>query len=118
MNTLENAINMEVDRGQNYRELAKIYKNNNLYAVCLMLANNKKNNAQILREKLSAMPYRLVDTNILWKAKNKLRYIGDINIDAKEMLSHLNFYRIALEEEKKSVDMYTDFFILFESDVF
>jgi rubrerythrin len=109
MNALEYAINMELDGEKYYNEQAEINKNNSLYAVCLMLARDEKNHARILSHRLSDMVYELEETDALLQAKNIFKDIGDIKVETKEVLSQLDFYEIASEKEKQSIDHYTGF---------
>ena len=108
MNVLEFAINMEHDGEKYYREQAKIYTQNNLNVVCLMLAEDEKMHAQLLSHKLKQMPYECKESETLAKAKNIFQDIAKIKIKGKENPSQLDFYRIALAKEKQSIDFYTE----------
>jgi rubrerythrin len=109
MNALEFAINQEQDGEKYYREQAEKNQNNVLNTVCLMLAEDEKNHALILRKKLKGVPYELNDSSVLIKEKNIFKGIGDIKLEDKKVLSQLDFYTIVLEKEKQSIDLYTGF---------
>ena len=109
MNTLEYAINMELDSIIYYTEQARININNSLLTVCLILANDEINHARILRDKLSKMPYEFKDNETLAKVKNVFKGIGNYKSEIKAIPSQLDFYRMALEKEKQSIDLYTGF---------
>lgn len=109
MNVLEYAIKMELDGEKYYREQAQINKNNKLYTVCLMLAEDEKNHARILNQKLNEMVYELASIDTLAKAKNIFEDLGNLKMETKEVLSQLDFYSIAQEKEKQSINLYKDF---------
>ncbi|MFA7673566.1 MAG: ferritin family protein [Clostridia bacterium] len=109
MNDLKFALKMELDGQKYYRQQAKLNANNELNSVCLMLAEDEKNHARILADKMGGKPYRLIDTEILTKAKNVFEGIGDIRFAGKEKASQLDFYRIAYGKEQQSIDLYTEY---------
>lgn len=108
MNILEFAIDMELDGLKYYKEQAEVNKENMLYSVCLMMAEDEKNHAKILTDRMKEIDYRLIETETLSKAKNIFEGSGDIKIATKEIASQLDFYRIASDKEKQSIDLYTD----------
>lgn len=109
MNTLEYAIKMEQDGEKYYRAQAEINQNNSLKTVCLMLAEDEKRHGEILQNKLAAKAYELVDSPILETAKNVFSGIGQFKSDIKAIPSQLDFYRMALDNEQKSIDLYYEF---------
>lgn len=116
MNDLKFAIGMEIDGEKYYREQAEINKNNSLRTVCLMLAEEEKKHAQILRDKMSELPSIFTDSDILSKAKSIFRGIADIKMEWKEKPSQLDFYRIATAKEKQSIDLYSEFLLKADGD--
>ena len=108
MNIFKFAIDMELDGLKYYREQAEVNKNNMLYPVCQMLAEDEKNHAKILTDKMNNIDSQLMDSDTLSNAKNVFKGIGDIKSAIKEIPSQLDFYRIASKMEKKSIDLYTD----------
>lgn len=109
MNALEYAIKMELDGEKYYREQAEINKDTSLHAVCLLLAEDERKHANILNKMLNDLPYELTDTNTSLAAKNVFAEAGDIKLESKDMLSQLDFYRIASGKEKESIDLYKEF---------
>ncbi len=107
MNVLEFAIQMEQDGEKYYREQAELYTQNNLNVVCRMLADDEKMHAQLLSHKLNHLAYECPDSETLSKAKNIFQDIAKIKIKGKENPSQLDFYRIALDKEKQSIDFYS-----------
>lgn len=109
MNDLKFAIKMEHDGEKYYTQQAEINKNNSLHTVCLMLAADENNHARILTGKMNENPYQLSDTDTLLKVRNVFEGIGDIKTEVKETASQLDFYRIASDIEKQSIDLYTKY---------
>lgn len=109
MNDLKFAIDMELEGEKYYRQQAQINKDNSLYTVCLMMAEEEKEHANILSEMAKEQAYQLSDTHSLSKAKGIFNGIQDIKSDIKDIMSQLDFYRVATENEKKSMDLYTKY---------
>ncbi len=107
MNILEFAINFENEGRKYYLDQAKINKDNSLYEVCLMLADDEKKHALILNNKLHKTPYILKDDNTLSKVENIFKNASDIKSEIRKIPNQLEFYRVASEKEKKSIDFYT-----------
>lgn len=108
MNTLEYAIKMELDGEQYYREQAEINRDNGLYAVCVMLANDEAHHAKILKSRLSRQPIEMPDSATLQKAKSVFKDVGDIEMAEKPTPSQLDFYRFASEKETQSIALYSE----------
>lgn len=106
MNSLEFAINMELDGERYYREQAEINKGNVLNAVFLYLAEDEQNHAQILKNKFSELSYDLKDNSALSKVKNVFKGVNDIKKGIAELPKQLDLYKEALEKEKISIDLY------------
>jgi rubrerythrin len=109
MKDFDFAIKMEQDGEKYYREQAEKNKNNALYTVCLMLANDENRHAQILMNKMNGMPYVLAPMDTLEKAKSVFEGLGDMKVPQKETLSQFDFYRIAVSLEQKSIELYTEY---------
>jgi rubrerythrin len=109
MNTLEYAINMEHDGEKYYTEQAEINKDNSLYVVCTMLAEDEKKHAQILEKKRREVTYELTDSDTLMKTKNIFKDATNIKVLGKEKVTQLDFYRIASDMEKDSIVLYEQF---------
>jgi rubrerythrin len=109
MNTLDYAIKMEYDGEKYYREQAEINKDNGLYVVCNLLADEEKNHAQILESKKNQSAYKLIDSNFLSNAQNVYTGSKGIDVEGTQYPSQLDFYRIVSETEKKSIDLYEEF---------
>lgn len=103
------AIEMELDGEKYYRQQAEINKENVLHSVCLILAEDEKKHAQILTDKMNEKSCQLIDSDILSNAKSIFKGIGDIKVEGKKIASQFDFYRIALDKEQKSIDLYTEY---------
>ncbi|HPD89903.1 MAG TPA: ferritin family protein [Bacillota bacterium] len=106
MDNIKFAINMELDGEKYYREQAEINRNNRLYTVCLLLAEEEKSHAQILTDYLNKRSNRLVEADTLSKTENIFDGLDDIQFEGAERASQLDFYRIAAEKEKESIELY------------
>lgn len=109
MNDLKFAIDMELEGEKYYREQAAINHDNSLATVCLLLMEDEKRHARILTEKGNAEEYHLLNTDTLAKAKNIFTGAGDMKLEIKVFASQLDFYRIASEKEKQSINLYAGF---------
>jgi rubrerythrin len=110
MNALEFAIKMELDGEQYYKKQAEINRDNNLYSVCMMLANDEIRHAQILTKMKERRSIEMLDSDTLQKAKNVFSGIGDIEMALKPIPSQLDFYRMASEKEAQSIELYSELF--------
>ena len=108
MKALEYAIKMELEGEKYYREQAEINKENGLYSVCIMLANDEAHHAKILKSRKERESFDMPDSDTLQKAKNVFSGIGDIEKAEKPIPSQLDFYRIASEKETQSIALYSE----------
>lgn len=106
MTTLEFAVQMELDGERFYKEQADINKNNSLSVVCNLLAEDEKVHAQILENKRKELSYELKDSAILKRTSNVFKDVADIKLPEKEIVTQLDFYRIASKTELESITMY------------
>ena len=105
MNAIEFAIEREIDAGQYYIEQANKSNNDSLRNVWLLLAKDEKTHEEILekakKNEFSTLNNSVVDwDNIIGKAK-----IKENNIEVNKQI---DCYKIALENEKESIKIYTD----------
>jgi len=108
MNALEYAIKMELDGEQYYREQAEINRDNGLYQVCIMLANDEALHAKLLTNRLNRLPIEMPDSDTLQNAKNVFSGMSNIELAQKPIPSQLDFYRIASEKETQSISLYSE----------
>jgi len=106
MKNLEFAINMELEGVKFYTKQAELNKDNNLYGICSMLADDEKRHAQMLIDSSRNNSFKLSAKETAPDIKNVFS-----NISEKELLDlgQLDFYKLALEKEKESIVLYEDF---------
>jgi len=109
MNILEYAIKMEREGEAYYRKQAEINKNGSLNKVCLLLADEEKAHAAILESKMNSQKYTLDKSEIVSQTTNIFSELENMKSEIKEIPSQLDFYRFALENEQKSIDLYEGF---------
>ena len=109
MNPLEFAIKMEIDGDMYYREQAKKYKGTSLEKVLLKLADDEKRHADLLRSELADDSYELTVDMELDRAVSIFKNQGDIQ-DLISKPDQLHVYKVALDNEKNSIDLYKEFY--------
>jgi len=108
MNILENAISLENEGEKYYRQQADMNQGNQLYKICIMLADDEKKHAEILRNKLNSLPYALENSALDDQYKQMFKDNKQFIVESKQQPSQLDFYRKATELEMKSIHLYTD----------
>ncbi len=108
MNTLDYAIKMEYDGENFYREQAEINKDNGLYVVCNLLAEEERKHAHLLESKKIQTVYDLQDSDFLLKAKNIYHGLKGIQLKETNYPSQLDFYRMVCDMEQKSIELYQE----------
>ena len=104
MNGLEYAVQMELDGEKFYREQALVNKDNVLNPVFLSLADDEKKHAKMIQEK-QADQDSLVDQTVVVETKNV--FTNATGVDSVESaINQVTAYKIALEMEQKSIDLY------------
>lgn len=106
MKALEFAINMEKDGEKYYREQAEVNSYNSLYTVCLLLAEEEKNHALLLNDMQNNVATEIGEIDSLQQIKSIFKDIGNFKSEIKELPTQLEFYTMALEKEKQSIDLY------------
>jgi len=106
MNILEFAINMELDGEKYYNDQAEIIKDKNLKNIFLILAKDESSHAKILQDKSNNLSYDLKSNETLSEATNLFKGIKDFKNEIKQKPDQLDLYRVALEKETESIDLY------------
>ena len=106
MNSIEFAINMELENKRFYMEHAEKTEDNGLKSIFHTLAEEESIHARILKSKSETLPYELVDTYA--EIKNIFTEIGRYKSMIKQLPDALDVYNMALESEKKSLKMYQE----------
>ena len=104
MNGFDYAVQMELDGEKFYREQALVNKDNVLNPVFLSLADDEKKHAKMIQEK-QADQDSLVDQTVVVETKNV--FTNATGVDSVESaINQVTAYKIALEMEQKSIDLY------------
>ena len=106
MNILDFAINMELDGEKYYNDQAEIINDKYLKNIFLILAKDENSHAKILQDKSNNLSYDLKSNETLSEAKNLFKGIKDFKNEIKQKPDQLDLYRVALEKETESIDLY------------
>lgn len=106
MNSLELAINMELEGKRFYLQQADKAEDKGLRSIFHTLAEEESIHARILKSKAETLPYELIDTNA--EIKNIFVEIGKYHDIIKHIPDAVDVYRLALEHEKRSIDLYKE----------
>ncbi len=106
MNSLELAISMEMDSKRFYLEQAEKTEDSGLKSIFHTLAEEESIHARILKNKAETLPYELIDTYA--EIKNIFVEIGNYKKIIKRLPDAADIYHLALENEKKSLDLYRE----------
>ncbi|MEL7658065.1 MAG: ferritin family protein, partial [Bacillota bacterium] len=104
MNSIEFAINMELDSKRFYMEQAENTEDSGLKSIFHTLAEEESIHARILKHKAETLPYELIDTYA--EIKNIFVEIGNYKNIIMQIPNAFNIYSMALENEKKSLELY------------
>ena len=106
MNSIEFAINMEMDSKRYYLEQAEKTDDSGLKSIFHTLAEEESIHARILKNKAETLPYELIDTYA--EIKKIFVEIGNYKNIIKQLPDALDAYNLALQNEKKSLDLYKE----------
>ncbi|NLY81857.1 MAG: ferritin family protein [Clostridiales bacterium] len=104
MNSLEYAIQMEVDGEKYYREQALENKDNDLYQVFTSLAEDEKRHAQIIKERQEGKDTLLAEGSAIC-VKNVFSDADGVDAE-KNRAKQIDAYKLALDMEEKSIELY------------
>ncbi len=107
MNNLEFAIKMELDGQKYYLEQANKNKGNNIEKVFLLLAEAEKEHAALLSKRLKEEDYILDATN-LTEIKSVFHGLKDYKASDVRKTTQLDVYRLAVDIEEKSIELYKE----------
>jgi rubrerythrin len=109
MNSIEFAIKMELDGEKYYREQAENNQDNSLNAVFLLLAEDENGHAKLLKSEQGKITYDLADNAALADTNNVFKDRGEFKNKFEKIPDQLDAYRIALQMEKDSIELYQKF---------
>ncbi|PKM59216.1 MAG: rubrerythrin [Firmicutes bacterium HGW-Firmicutes-4] len=110
MNSIEFAIKMELDGEKYYREQAENNQDNSLNAVFLLLAEDENGHAKLLKSEQEKITYNLADNKNLTETNNVFKDRGDFKNKFEKIPNQIDVYRMALQMEKDSIELYQKFF--------
>lgn len=106
MTALEFAIQMELDGEKYYLEQAEKNKDNNLYTVFKILADEERVHAEILEKHAKEIEYEMDESAAYTEFQNVFVSLDDFNVETKTAPDQLDGYRLALQKEQESIDLY------------
>lgn len=101
MEGLSFALNMEVEGEGYYRHQAQKNRGNALEPVFSALADEESRHAALLRDCEREQPFRGEDFS-----SNVFDGLSDLKLDIKAQPEQIDAYRLALDMEKKSIELY------------
>ena len=104
MNTIDFAINMELDGQKYYLDLAELNKDNELHKVFLMLADSEKQHASLLTRYKEKEALDLKEQSVQTEFKSVFKDLKHLH--PENSAKQLDAYRIACEQEEKSITLY------------
>lgn len=106
MNNLEFAIAMEKEGEEYYLRQADLNKDNSLYKVCMLMAEDERKHAEILANTLRGEKAELEDRDFYNEIKSIFHEARDVKGDSFDSNSQLEFYLMAQKKEKESIELY------------
>lgn len=107
MNTFELNLSIEKELEKNYLEQAEKNSNSQIRKVFSILAHDERNHLMLLEEKKDQVTAPIDNHDIIEKAKNLFKDIGDIETFKSEP-NQLEAYRYMLKQEEKTRDFYRE----------
>ena len=106
MNTIDFAINMELEGQKYYLDQAELNRDNELHAIFLMLADSEEGHANLLRRYKSKEALTLQADFVRPGLKSVFDGLG--NFSKEDNTRQLDVYRIACQQEEKSIQLYRE----------
>jgi|SRR5690554_1513014 rubrerythrin len=97
---------MELDGEQYYNEQAMINKNNPLFPVFKLLAQEERIHANILEQYSVQAEYDLTESEAYSRFKNVFANMDEFSVEIKSSPEQIDAYRLALEKERASIELY------------
>ncbi len=115
MNTIDFAISMELDGQKYYLDLAEQNKDNELHKVFTMLADSEKQHANLLMRYQEKKSFDLKEQSVQPEFKSVFKDLKLFHQEASA--KQLDAYRIACEQEEKSITLYKDMRSMAETEL-
>ncbi|NLL01106.1 MAG: ferritin family protein [Clostridiales bacterium] len=116
MNKLEFAINMEMEGRQYYLEQAEKNQDNPLNKIFIILADSEKEHEELLRRRLNNEEYTLKEDNSIKDVESVFQGLKDYEASDIRKTTQLDVYRLAVDIEEKSIELYQSMLKEAESD--
>lgn len=107
MEILEIALKLENDGEKYYQEQAEKNKDNPLYNVFMKLSEQEKKHAEVIKKNADDLSYALEDDDIMSDVKKIFNDLNDFDVEHTKQPTQLDFYRMAMEKEVESIELYT-----------
>jgi rubrerythrin len=108
MNTLEFAIQMEMEGRQYYLEQAEKNRDNALNKVFKILADSEKEHEELLRKRHNKEEYTLKEDESFKEIKSIFHELKDYEVNDFRSTTQLDVYRLAVDIEEKSIELYQE----------
>lgn len=107
---LEFAIKLEENGERYYREQAKIYQGLEVENIFIMLADDEKYHADIIRQKQSQKEYDLTNSKAPDKSRDIFANAENFSDEIFERPRQIDALRKALKKEKESIELYQELY--------
>jgi len=108
MSALRFAIQLELDGEKYYNEQAQINRDNGLFTVFQLLAEEERMHAEILQQYAEKEDYTLVDSKSYSEFESVFANMGDFSKKTKTLPGQIDAYRLALTKEQEMIDLYKE----------
>ncbi len=106
MTAVEFAIKMELDGEVYYSEQAEKAEHPGLKAVFTLLAQEEREHASLLEKYAAQREYELQESQVPKHFKGIFQDEKDLKVEFKANPEELDAYKLALEKEKESIELY------------
>jgi len=106
MTAIEFAIQMERDGERYYREQEEKAEHPGLKAVFSILAQEEQEHAELLERYAAKAGYELKESQVPKYVEGVFAQEGDLRIEYKARPEQLDAYKLALQKEQESIDLY------------
>lgn len=103
---LNMALTLESDLGKYYKKHADLNKDNSLCVIFSLLSKEEENHAALLKSKVDNLSYVLEESTLLSESKQIFKKLDNFKSDIASVPSQLEAYRMALDMEIKSYNLY------------
>ncbi len=106
MNSLEFAIQMELEGRRYYLEQAELSRQEELKTIFLILADAEQKHAELLLQRQREEELKLQEYSIVETSNSFFHSLESFKPDLPRALKQLDVYRFAADQEQKSIDLY------------